>query len=197
MSHVSRLGSGIKSIDEVIELNGDSLTLNLHCNSLTSLRLLHKFTKLVEINVSDNRITSIDGLNGLYQLTALNLASNRVQDCTGLGGLSKLKRLHLQYNLISSLAPLVDLQSCAAGLEYVDVRGNAYEPSREYCVLSNLRNIKQLIVDHPHGGLQESNRTLSIVEAQSWVRNKFLFKSKWTLLASVLPPGNMSTRSKQ
>ena len=166
MIHVSRIGLGIETIEEVEELSSTTLTLNLHSNLLTTLRPLHHFTNLVDLNVSDNRILTIDGLHGLFDLTALNLASNQVQDCSGLAGLSSLKRLHLQFNAISSLAPLAGLHRRAAGLEYVDLRGNCYHPLREYSVLSNLRRLKHLIVDHSHGSMA---REFSHQDAQPWV----------------------------
>jgi len=169
MAHVSRIGSGIQGIEEVEDLNSKTLTLNLHCNSLTSLHTLHRFPHLVEINLSDNRISTISGLDGLTLLTALNLASNRLQGCTGLTGLSSLKRLQLQFNAISSLTPLAELQRRAVGLEFLDLRGNCYQPVREYSVLSDLRHLKTLVVDHSHGSLHGSNRELALQAAHPWV----------------------------
>ena len=170
MAHVSRIGLGIQAIEEVEELSSTTLTLNLHSNLLTSLQSLHKFTSLVVLNVSDNRISTIDGLHGHLHLTALNLASNQLQDCTGLSSLSSLKRLQLQYNAISSLKPLIELQRQAAGLEYVDLRGNCYQPVREYSVLSNLRRLKRLIVDHSYGSRELSHPGAQplVSEIMSW-----------------------------
>lgn len=158
VKHISAIGQEIKSISEISDLSNATLTLCLHSNRLRSLAPIAHFSGIIDLNVSLNHLTEIDGLTKLTKLTSLNLSSNLLQSCDGLIGLRHLQSLQLQYNRISSLASLKRLRETSP-LQYLDIRGNRFNPAEEAQAIESLAGLATLLL-HPLGDVQYSSNKM-------------------------------------
>lgn len=87
---IDRIGEGLRSIEQIFS---DSFPitsfqkckiLNLHCNCLSSLKMLPTLHLLTELNLSSNLFTSCDDMQELAMcssLTSLDLSANKLVYC--------------------------------------------------------------------------------------------------------------------
>ena len=76
----------------------------MHCQELTSMKGLHVFVNLMELNISSNNLLSMSGLESLTQLESINLSCNKISQIFSLAHLTNtLKTLNLSHNRLISL----------------------------------------------------------------------------------------------
>ena len=124
------------------------ITLNLHCNNISTLTGLSVLSQLVDLNLSSNCIEIMDAgeLSTLRKLKRLNLASNVVRRVGGLSFLLQLEDLNLSHNRITSLGGLNQLTNSHV-LAELDLRDNRIADLQELnglddIVLSTLRTLQ-------------------------------------------------------
>ncbi|XP_071820729.1 leucine-rich repeat and coiled-coil domain-containing protein 1-like isoform X3 [Apostichopus japonicus] len=123
MKEVCLIDAGISNIMD-LALSPDTETLNLHCNSLTTIDNLHNLAGLRHLDLSSNAITTMAGLVGLVALRTLNLSCNLINVVENLQDLQSLMHLNLSYNQISEAKGLRKLWGPSYQLRSLELQGN-------------------------------------------------------------------------
>jgi Leucine-rich repeat (LRR) protein len=80
----------IEVIENLDNLGGSLLKLNLECNNIKKISGLENLTNLFELNLSKNYISRLKGLQGLTNLRTLFLSSNQLSRCKQVAYLTDL-----------------------------------------------------------------------------------------------------------
>lgn len=83
MKEVCLIDAGITNIGD-LALTDDTETLNLHCNSISTITNIQHLWRLHHLDLSSNVITYISHLEGLTELRTLNLSCNLISEVSGL-----------------------------------------------------------------------------------------------------------------
>ncbi len=170
--HLSFIAADIHCVDEVLEKLSERTeiygqgskadltcidSLNLHGNSIQSIKGIEKFSNVHELILSSNNIEAINPISfaSLCHLHHLNLACNHLRFLTGIKSLKTLKTLDLSYNQLQSIEGLGEEKSLP-NLKVLKLQEN------QICNVSELRHLAAVpaLTDlHIHGNpLFEQNK---------------------------------------
>ncbi len=95
--------------NEIIDLSGHLVSLDLAQNSILDITFMAQFKNLKKLSIWSNKVKDISSIKELNKLEVLNLHRNGIVDISCLSKLTNLKELAIGYNPILDITPIKNL----------------------------------------------------------------------------------------